>query len=503
MTRIELPEIFQDGMMLQRDKTIKVWGSVTGVKRLRISLCNDMAEAEIHGDTFYCELLKQNAGVGLTLSIFVDEEEAPEVTISNISIGDIYIAAGQSNMEYFLRYDAHWNDVKKWERNDDIHMFNCKRIAFEGQKRELPDSGSWFLEHDFQWETFSAPGYSFARSLQPVIGVPVGVIGCNWGGTPACAWMDWSCFDEEPLHVFKEEYQQALSSMSEEEIKNKSMEGWAFEDSYEHQIDWRAMMYGMNEEDQKEWMERNAGDPAVPLGPYHHYRPSGLYETMLKKLAPFPVKGVLWYQGESDAGHADIYDKTFETMIRCWRKLWKDELPFLFVQLAPFGWWLGNDGNGYPAIRERQELVSKLVPDAYMISIMDLGMYEDIHPKEKIEVGERLALLARGKIYGEDILCESPEFIKAERIENKLILHFSDTGKSLTLKGEEIKSLKIWQGKQIKEIETFSLDTSVTLTFESLSEDPIEIQFAKEGYCEVNLFNEALLPVKPFSVVCL
>ena len=89
MTRIELPEIIQDGMMLQRDKTIKVWGSVTGVKRLRISLCNDMAEAEIHGDTFYCELLKQNAGVGLTLSIFVDEEEAPEVTISNISIGDI------------------------------------------------------------------------------------------------------------------------------------------------------------------------------------------------------------------------------------------------------------------------------------------------------------------------------------------------------------------------------------------------------------------------------
>lgn len=154
MARIELPEIFQDGMMLQRDKTIKVWGTVTGAKRLRISLCNDMEEAEIHGVTFYCELSKQNAGVGLTLSIFVDEEEAPEVTISNISIGDIYIAAGQSNMEYFLRYDAHWNDVKKWERNDDIHMFNCKRIAFEGQKRELPDSGSWFLEHDFQWETF-------------------------------------------------------------------------------------------------------------------------------------------------------------------------------------------------------------------------------------------------------------------------------------------------------------------------------------------------------------
>jgi sialate O-acetylesterase len=503
MARIELPEIFQDGMMLQRDKMIKVWGFVSGAERLRICLCQEKVKAEVNGDKFYCEIPKQSASRGETLTIYVDEKETPEITILNISIGDIYIAAGQSNMEYFLRYDAHWNDVKKWERNDDIHMFNCKRIAYEGQDRDFTDSGSWFLEHDYQWETFSAPGYSFARSLQPEIGVPVGIIGCNWGGTPACAWMDWSCFEEEPLNVFKEEYQQAIASIPEEEIRIKSIEAWAFEDSYEHQIDWRAMMYGMNELDQKEWMERNSGDPAVPLGPYHHYRPSGLYETMLKKLAPFSVKGVLWYQGESDAGHSDIYDITFKSMIECWRKLWQDELPFLFVQLAPFGVWLGIDGNGYPAVRARQEMVSKNVPGAHMVSIMDLGMYEDIHPKEKIEVGERLALLARGKIYGEDLLCESPEFTKADRLENKLILHFLNTGKSLVLKGREIKSLIVRQGDCMREIQEYEIDTEVTLTFESLSEEPLEILFLQEGYCEVNLFNEAGLPVKPFLTTCM
>jgi sialate O-acetylesterase len=148
-------------------------------------------------------------------------------------------------------------------------------------------------------------------------------------------------------------------------------------------------------------------------------------------------------------------------------------------------------------------MVSKNVPGAYMVSIMDLGMYEDIHPKEKMEVGERLALLARGKIYGEDLLCESPELIKAEKSEKRLILHFSNTGKSLVLKGREIKSLIVRQGEYVKEIKEYEIDTKVTLTFESLSEEPLEILYAQEGYCEVNLLNEAGLPVKPFVTTCM
>lgn len=502
MAKVALPEIFQNGMMFQRDKTIKIWGNVKDAEQLTICFGKDKVMAKVTEGSFYCELPPRAASAKQTLSIFVKGEDLPVITITDISIGDIYIAAGQSNMEFFLRYDAHWNDIKKWERNEDIHMFNCKRTAFSGQKIEQPDCGNWFSEHDFQWETFSAPGYSFARAIQPVLNVPVGIIGCNWGGTPACAWMDSSIFSQEPLSIFKEEYEEAIASMDQEELKKKSMEAWEYEDSYLHQVAWRAMMYGMNERDQNEWMEKNLNCPVIPLGPYHHYRPAGLYEQMIKKIAPFSVKGVLWYQGESDAGHAEIYDKTFAALIRCWRELWQDELPFLFVQLAPFGKWLNIDGTNYPVVRERQELVSKIVPNTGMVSIMDLGMYEDIHPKQKIEVGERLALLARGKIYGEDLLCESPEFINAERNGNCITLTFSYTGKTLKLQGCKIKSLSVRQGCIEKEIKDFNIDTRVTLLFEGLTEEPIEILFAKEPYCEVNLFNEAGLPVKPFSAVC-
>lgn len=502
MARIELPELFQNGMMLQREKPIKLWGNAAGGDKLTVCFCEDEITAEVIDGSFYCELPAKKASLNQTLYIYFEGEEIPEITIAHISIGDIFIAAGQSNMEFFLRYDAHWNDIKKWERNHKIRMFNCKRIAYSGQKREQPDSGAWFSDHEFQWETFSAPGYSFAESIQPVLGVPVGIIGCNWGGTPACAWMDSSNFEKGPLRIFREEYEEAVRSMNEEEQKEKSMEAWEYEDSYFHQIAWRAMMYGMNERDQKEWMEKNSGNPEIPMGPYHHYRPAGLYEQMVKKIAPFSVKGVLWYQGESDAGHADIYDKTLAALIRCWRELWQDDLPFLFVQLAPFGKWLNIDGTDYPVVRERQDIAAKEIPNTGMISIMDLGMYEDIHPKRKIEVGERLALLARGKIYGENLLCESPELLNAVRTGNSVILHFSNTGKSLKLKGSTVQSLSAVQGGIPMKILEFKIDTRITLIFEALTQAPVEIFFAKEPYCEVNLFNEADLPIKPFSAVC-
>lgn len=501
MIRIKLPEIFQNGMIIQRNKTIKIWGEVEGTEKLTISFCGDRTLADSKDGKFYCVISAKEAAIGQKLKIFADEQKEPDLVLEDICIGDIYIAAGQSNMEYFLRYDAHWNEIKEWERNDMIRMFNCRRIAYPGQNRDLPECGSWFKEHDYQWESFSAPGYTFARAIQPEIGVPVGIVGCNWGGTPACAWMESSYLNEEPLSVFQKEYEEALKSADEEEIRRCSLEAWEYEDSYLHQVLWRAMMYGMNEQDQERWMLETADAPVLPMGPYHQYRPSGLYETMLKELAPFSVKGVLWYQGESDAGHGEIYDKTFSALIRCWRDLWQDELPFLFVQLAPFGKWLGIEGQNYPVVRQSQERVAKCVPGTGMISIMDLGMFEDIHPKRKKEVGERLALLARGLIYGENILCESPEFKSGEREGDCIRLSLSHTGGKLHTKGNSIKSLCASQGGVLREIKDFRLGQDLLLFFETLTEEPVEIKFAEEGYCEVNLFNEADLPLKPFTAV--
>lgn len=500
MSQILLPSLFQNNMMLQRDKPLHIWGHAPEAAQVTIQLEDTRVTCPVSNGRFSCLLPAQDAGREKTLFFFTGQEPEPALCIEHISIGDIWMACGQSNMEYFLRYDAHWNDTKKAPRNEDIHMYNCPRIAFEGQIREQSECGYWFGEGDPAWPLFSAPGYSFARSLQPDLNVPVGVIGCNWGGTPACAWMDEEHLSVPPLTVFRQEYEKETAGIPAGELEKSSMEAWKFEDSYRHQLEWRAMMYGLTREEQQLWEKEHQSDPFVPMGPYHHYRPSGLYHTMIQKIAPFTVKGFLWYQGESDSGHAEIYDQTMTSLIDCFRKTWQDEsLPFLFVQLAPFGVWLGCTGENYAILRSRQETVSKTVPGTGMVSIMDLGMYEDIHPKFKMEVGQRLALLAKGKVYGSPILCESPEIAGLSRNGLQLTLTFHHTGSGLYADEYGSDSFHILQNGSELEITGFSAEQdSVTLTLKEASDAPLAVSYAEEDYCQVHIWNSAGLPVKPF-----
>ena len=516
MSQILLPDLFQDHMMLQRDKPLHIWGKAPEAAHITVRLDDTAVSCPVSDGRFSCLLPAQSAGQEKTLLFFTDREAEPALSLSHIAIGDIWMACGQSNMEYFLRYDAHWQDTKKGPRNSEIHMYNCPRIAYEGQVRDQPECGYWFGEDDPAWPLFSAPGYSFARNLQPELNVPVGVIGCNWGGTPACAWMDEAHLSVPPLTVFEQEYRNELSGVSMAELEEISRKAWAFEDSYRHQLEWRAMMYGMTEEEQQLWEKEHREDPVLPMGPWHHYRPAGLYHTMIRSIAPFTIKGFLWYQGESDSGHADIYDRTVTALIDCFRKTWQDEtLPFLFVQLAPFGKWLECTGEHYAVVRDRQEKVSKTVLGAAMISIMDLGMYEDIHPKHKMEVGRRLALLARGKVYGSPILCESPEIASASRDGQTVKLTFLHTGDGLRADEQGAESFRISQSKVPLTVSAFSVrGDSVLLTLERQApgspadpsadgpDDTLDISYAQEDYCQVHIWNSAGLPVKPFRIRC-
>lgn len=502
MAFIHLPQIFQDHMILQRDKPLHIWGSAKACSHITVVL-NDCAQtATVENGQFSVTLPPQPAGRNCALLLYADYCASPDIVLSDISIGDVWMACGQSNMEYFLRYDAHWNDTKKLPPNSDIRMYNCPRIAFEGQKRAQEECGRWFSEGDPAWPLFSAPGYAFARDLQPRLQVPVGIIGCNWGGTPACAWMDEETLKHPPLHIFLKEYLQACADVSPDFLYNYSMECWKYEDSYRHQLEWRAVMYGLTSTEQKLWLQEHKNDPVLPMGPYHHYRPAGLYHTMIQKIAPFSVKGFLWYQGESDADHAEIYDQTLSALISCFRRVWKDEeLPFLFVQLAPFRKWLNCTGEGFEIVRQRQETVSKTVPKTGMISVMDLGDEYDIHPKFKMEVGRRLALLARGKVYGETLLCESPEFSAASLKDRQIIFSFHHARGGLIGDIHSRDAFVITQGNQLLGIEACVLsgEQLILLLDHSPQDLPLHIAFAMQDYCPVHIWNKAGLPLKPFS----
>ena len=510
--RIILPSIFQDHMMLQRGKRIRIQGcaasDVQGILAEYQSpdICVKV-EIVPEGNRFTCEFPSLEAGTGGELRFYINGEDEAALTIRDILVGDIFLAGGQSNMEYFLRYDAHWNDIRRMPVNHNIRMYNVPRIAFEGQRRELPGDGHWFEQGDPAWPLFSAPGFCFARVIQEKIGIPVGVVGCNWGGTPACAWMDRACLEKEPVNVWLSDYEEAVKGRDPRDIEAESLKGWEFEDSWRHEQEWRPMMYGETWEEQERWMLEHADDPVIPQGPFHHYRPSGLYHTMIKKIAPFPLKGILWYQGESDEAHAEIYDQTMERLVSCFRDTWEDqELPFLYVQIAPFERWLDCRGDHYPAIRQSQERALQKISNAWMTCVSDLGDRDDIHPKFKREVGERLALLAMGKIYGREILCEPPECISAEMTGEVIRLSFAHSEGGLTVEpGKDEPFMITENGRELRVVEMQPDGDGLLLKIsrghaDGKSPDGIvHIAYAMTPYFEVHIKNRAGLPLKPFE----
>lgn len=431
-------QLFQSGMVLQREKEIKIWGNAPAGSNVTATIGNNSGTIIANSDyTFMITLPPMEAAENLVLVLTCDAPDTCPIELFSISIGDVWLACGQSNMEFFLKYDQDWEKVQKQPKNPHIHMYNTPQVAFEGHTTHSKTGyGYWFSDKDKGYEVFSAPAYSFAQNLQPSINIPIGLIGCNWGGSTASAWVPEEVLSTPPLDNYFREYEEAMEGLSPEEIRKQSIEGWAWEDSTQHYRDFEPLLYGRERAWQLNYMKEHAGEPVIPMGPYNLNRPSGLYHTMLSKLIPFPIKGVLWYQGESDAGNrAWMYDKLLSALITDWRKEWNDNFPFLLVQLAPFGKWLDCGNEEYTLVRQKQEIVCNTVDNTYLTSIMDLGSYYDIHPKAKMEVGRRLSLLARGHVYGEDnLLCDPPRYASGYRENNEIViilnssegLHFTD-----------------------------------------------------------------------------
>lgn len=501
MQQLTLFSLFQSGMVIQRNKPIRIWGNAPKNSIVTISLNAFCVAATTHKNGSYdITLPAMKEAVDLTLTVSCNMEGIMPIVLTDVAIGDVWIAGGQSNMEFFLRYDKDWDTVKNYENNPMIRVYNVPQVAFDGHtSRDTTGYGRWMQSNDADFDTFSAPAYSFARNLQPHINVPIGIIGCNWGGTTATAWLDKAELKKAPLNIYLKEYKEACSLYTEEEMTRVSMEGWEFEDSKEHDLEFRPLLYGRDYEWQKLYIEEHKNDPIIPMGPYNINRPGGLYHTMLEPLTSFAIKGAIWYQGESDSGHADIYDVLLEKMISYWRYKWNDNFPFLFVQLAPFGVWLECTSDNYAIVRAQQEKVSDTVPNTGMVSIMDIGSYYDIHPKEKMEVGRRLALLARGMVYDEDILCHSPRLATATRTGNSIILTFrhgsplhiaeGNTDWSITQDGSKVKILSVIANKN-----------SLVITTEEMTSTPVTVSLGYADYAEIHIFNESGLPICPFTI---
>lgn len=430
-------------------------------------------------------------------------------------------------MEFHMRYDADMESEKEVCTNSNIRFFDYPEVSYVGQIEEADYGrfyGFWRKAEPDQLERFSAVGYYFARDLQKKYGVPVGIIGCNWGGTPACAWMPWEAVAEGGGQAYLDEYNEAVESLNLAEYDEKFRKNpgsWRVDQLSDSIND--LMMYGcpMSQIEEK-LMERGLDlsqidwSALVPgTGPKYERRPSGLYESMLQPIAPYAIRGVIWYQGETDGDcHPEIYKSLFPALIKSWRELWDEELPFLFVQIAALEQWLECVGTPYVEIREAQQYTADTVPGTGMAVITDAGMRSDLHPKKKYPVGHRLALLAENKVYGEGVLCEAPTLSGVRAEDGRLILEFENTGDGLYLAGVLPHGQKVDAGKfgglQVFQdgvelnpefLEAGACGNQVIVTGNVIRADvSTQVKIAKTGWYLVNLYNSEHIPARPAEV---
>lgn len=502
--KLNAAAIFGDGMVLQRRKPICVWGSTKADSCITVSLGGKEVSTTATNGKWTVYLPPMEAATGLTMKI--TDQLGAEIVLSDVAIGEVWLAGGQSNMEFLMRHDAQRENVIAKSDNDLIRFYGCPQISYEGQLEDEDHSfeGFWRKADPANTGYFSAVGYYFAQKIQAFLGdIPVGVIGCYWGGSSAAAWMREEYFTGD-LSFYLEERQACWDALDLEKefaeykkdrIDVMSPAGRARTDSMFATPVLEPMILTLP----PEIMEKFTRTKFAPFSPF---RPAGLVHTMLEKIVPYTVAGVIWYQGEEDVKHADVYDKLFGTMIQCWRKLWNDKLPFIFAQLTVLGQMMLSYGEEFIPIRAMQERVSKTVPDTYMVCTMDAGMEYDIHPKQKRPVGERMALQAIHHVYGEEILSESPEVAGAYKENGRVVVKLLHCGDGIRVQGDHVDALRlIVNGMAQTRLGVSAEGDTLIIASPSIKADSrIELAFEQVGFCIASLFNSAGIPVRPFEI---
>ena len=522
--------MFKEGAVLQRDKRIAVWGQADPGAQVAVEVQGLKAEAtadEKGGWKVWIGPL--TVSTDETLTIASGQET---ITCENIMVGDVWFAGGQSNMEFHMRYDADMETEKTVCENPLIRFFDYPEVSFPGQI-DLADYGKnygfWRPCNAENLERFSAVAYYCVKDLVEKYQIPMGILACNWGGTPAMAWIPEEVAAENgDAHRLKA-YHEGLEALDLEDYDQKFMNNPA---SYHTNLIGDPisdlMMFGCSEEEfqQKigEAMAALGLDPTqmdptdfmMPMGPKHEWRPAGVYESMLLPCVPYGVKGVLWYQGCSDSDtpeDAKAYQQVFPALIRHWRELWGEELPFLFVELAPLEQWMQAVGTYYPITRAAQQWTADHVSSTAMAVTTDVGMQYDIHPKKKQPVGHRLALLAEHYVYGDDVLCEAPTLIGAKASEGQLTLTFANAGDGLHLEervpygqvvgADKLGGLEVVQNGEKLDLENAEVKAcgdTVEVLLPAIRKAPVTVKLARTGWYLVNLYNSAGIPARPAEV---
>src|SRR4051794_11356844 len=406
---VRLHQLFTDNMVLQQGMPVPIWGWADDGEQVTVEYRGETTSAVARQGKWMARLKPQKVGEPGILNVTGKNK----ISLKNVVVGEVWLASGQSNMEWPLRA-THGSAIElATASNPMLRLFTVKKL-----KATAPTNnciGKWENCTASTASNFSAVGYFFGRNLQKALNVPVGVIHSSWGGSPAEVWMS----------------EQALSSNPE----------------YKRDIlDTYPALAQKNKEDIAAWEKEQAeakseGKPFTKFKPWEAWRPTELYDGMVAPLIPFAIKGAIWYQGESNADRAEQYRRLFPDMIRNWRQDWgQGDFPFFEVQLAPFKDIQERPGeSSWAELREAQVHATKTLPKVGIAVITDLGEEKDIHPQKKAPVGARLALAARAIAYNQHIEFSGPQYKSISVKGDEAVVSFDHAGSGLVAKDGELK----------------------------------------------------------------
>ena len=456
--KIELPEIIGDNMVLQQQTEARLWGTAqaSATVSVKADWMEQAVETKADKDGNWQLLLKTPAAEKKEHQIVLSENGQQQLTLSRVLIGEVWFASGQSNMEMPL--EGFWNCPVK-NSNEEIataaeHPWvRVAPIKQNGQTKPVETcTGKWQVPSPETAPYFSATSWFFAKMMQRVLDIPVGVIACAWGGSKVEGWIP-----EEIVRTY-----------DDIDVEKEQKEGW-----------------------RGTW--------------WHYYTPVIMYNGMLHPLRHYTVRGFLWYQGESNVGKEQTYPERLKTMVEVWRKEFggtAQSLPFYMVEIAPWGGY-GDEGLSAPLFRECQHRAASIIENCGIICTNDLvEPYEvnQIHPAEKREVGNRLAYMALNRTYGrKTIACDSPEYDRMEVHGDTIEVYFTHAEQGLS-PWQDITGFELSGGDGKFHPATAVLNESHKSILVTSAEvpAPTSVRYAFKSFLSGNLKSARGLPVVPF-----
>jgi sialate O-acetylesterase len=495
LAEVKLPPHFSDHMVLQRDRKVPIWGTATPGEQVAVNFANQNKRTRAAADGKWRVYLDPLTASGESRVMTISgSTKNDEVRFADVLVGEVWLCSGQSNMDFTVAKTEKYYFAGVNNEAAEIALANYPHIRmFTGQwaKRYEPQAevaGSWKVTTPENVREFSAIGYFFARELQKQIKVPIGIITLTFGASTAQAWIRRETIATSP------ELKPLLDKF-DDEVKAYETDGAAREKHRQALQAWEADAA----------VAKAAGNPTPrrPRNPHpveDQHNPTVMYNGMIAPVVPYALRGVLWYQGESITGPRQLFPLWNGMLITDWRKLWgRDDLPFLFVQLAAYKAPVAEPAeSSIAAVREMQAMALGL-PHTGMAVTIDIGDEKDVHPHNKQDVGSRLARIAVAKTYGHRIEYSGPSY-ESMKVEGGAVrLKFSHVGGGLVAKGGPLRYFAIagadkkfvWAEARIEGESVVVLNPSVSA--------PVAVRYAwADNPLGCNLYNVAGLPAAPF-----